>query len=136
MGRPQVIPARQPLSATEKRERTRLALFAPDGWQRPTVRAQCEAGPRPCPWVSCRHHLALDVTVDGAIVLSPLGEFDELPETCSLDVAKRGRHTLAQIAAVLGITRERARQIEEYVIARLFRGRQRLELHRVEDRYE
>jgi hypothetical protein len=29
--------------------------------RRPRNRSECKDGPRPCPWVSCRYHLALDV---------------------------------------------------------------------------
>lgn len=28
---------------------------------KPTVRGDCENAPRPCPWVSCKHHLALEL---------------------------------------------------------------------------
>lgn len=31
------------------------------GIPRPRTRAQCQDGPRPCPWVACRHHLLLEV---------------------------------------------------------------------------
>lgn len=36
---------------------------------RPRTRAECEGGVRPCPWVSCKHHLAIDVLASGSIVL-------------------------------------------------------------------
>lgn len=80
-----------------------------------------ERRPRPCPWVSCRHHLYLDVTepyegpgggVRSAVVTSHLGELEDLPETCSLDVADRGVNTLEQISLLFGVVRERVRQIE------------------------
>lgn len=29
--------------------------------QRPLTRADCVDGPRPCPWVGCRHHLLIEV---------------------------------------------------------------------------
>lgn len=61
---------------------------------RPRTRGDCLEGginaQRPCPWVSCRHSLFLDVNEDGAIKQnwSNLEVWDErIPHTCSLDVA-------------------------------------------------
>ncbi len=84
------------------------------GLRRPRVRSECENGVRPCPWVSCRHHLYLDVNQSsGAIKLNhPFDDLDDMQETCSLDVADRGPVTLAEIAVHLNITLERVRQIE------------------------
>jgi hypothetical protein len=80
---------------------------------RPTTRAQCRSGPRPCPWVSCRHHLLTDVSTFGALKLNfPDRDLDELPATCALDVAERGGLPLEEVGALLNVTRERARQIE------------------------
>ena len=75
---------------------------------RPQTRADCRDGPRPCPWASCRHHLGLDVTEAGSLVVRAA----PLSETCSLDVADRGGLTLDEVGRVLGLTRERVRQIE------------------------
>ena len=36
-------------------------LFAGTEVPRPQTRSDCQGGPRPCPFVSCRHHLYLDV---------------------------------------------------------------------------
>lgn len=89
--------------------------------RRPRTRGECVDGPRPCPWVSCRHHLYLEVTepqsVPGgrwvpSVITSHLGELEDLPETCSLDVADRGVNTLEQISQLFGVVRERVRQIE------------------------
>lgn len=33
----------------------------PGNEQRPRTRGECKDGPRPCPWVSCRHHLLLEI---------------------------------------------------------------------------
>lgn len=38
--------------------------------QRPRTRADCIGRPRPCPWVSCKHHLLVDVTPAGGIVVN------------------------------------------------------------------
>lgn len=81
---------------------------------RPKTRGECALGARPCPWVGCAHHLYLDVIPEtGALKLNhPDRDFDELEETCSLDVADRGPHRLERVGRYLNVTRERARQLE------------------------
>jgi len=80
---------------------------------RPRTRGDCAAGPRPCPWVSCRHHLFLEVRESGGIKLNfPHLEVWAMGESCSLDVADRGTATLEQAGRAVGLTRERVRQIE------------------------
>ncbi|MCS6913153.1 MAG: sigma factor-like helix-turn-helix DNA-binding protein [Myxococcales bacterium] len=91
------------------------ALLAPlEGVERPRTRAECIDGPRPCPWVSCKHHLFLDVNPEtGSIKLNfPDLEVWEMKETCSLDVADRGGITLEEVGEILNLTRERIRQVE------------------------
>ncbi|MFZ5894690.1 MAG: sigma factor-like helix-turn-helix DNA-binding protein [Myxococcota bacterium] len=63
-----------------------------------------------CTQVSCRYHLA-HPDRDGR----PLNATRD----CALAVANEGPHTLEEIAQVLGLTRERVRQIEESAIAKL-----------------
>ncbi len=41
-----------------------------------------------------------------------IDELKRMPETCCLDVADRGAARLDEVGVVLGITRERVRQIE------------------------
>lgn len=80
---------------------------------RPRKRAECCEGPRPCPFVGCRHHLYLEVSDSGSIRIAfPHLSPDQLTESCSLDVADRGPQTLESIAVVSNVTRERVRQIE------------------------
>lgn len=86
---------------------------------RPKTRADCVDGMRPCPFVSCRHHLALDVNEEtGSLLLNFPGEdgeevdFASMPETCSLDTADLGGATLEEVGNLLRLTRERIRQIE------------------------
>lgn len=80
---------------------------------RPKTRGECVDGDRPCPFVSCQHHLYLDVSSNGSIKLNfPDLEVWELPESCVLDVADRGGATLEQVGVFMNITRERVRQIE------------------------
>ncbi len=81
---------------------------------RPRSRAECATGPRPCMFISCKHHLYLDVNpATGSIKLNfPDREVWELAETCALDVADRGGITLEEVGTIMNLTRERIRQVE------------------------
>jgi hypothetical protein len=89
--------------------------------ERPETRADCANGERPCPFVSCKHHLYLDVSArTGAIKLNfPDLEVWEMTETCALDVADRGGTTLEEVGAIMNLTRERIRQVEVKGLAKL-----------------
>lgn len=80
----------------------------------PTSRSQCVNMPRPCLYVSCRHHLYLDVNEEtGSVKFNfPDKEVWELEETCALDVADRGGITLEEVGLIMNLTRERIRQLE------------------------
>lgn len=82
--------------------------------QRPRTRAQCAQGPRPCLFISCKHHLYLDVNpATGSVKVNfPDKEVWELDETCALDVADRGGMTLEEVGSIMNLTRERIRQVE------------------------
>jgi len=103
-----------PKRLTRDEKRLARELVYPEDVERPRTRAECLQMPRPCPFVSCEHHLYLDVNPDsGAIKLNfPHLEVWEMPETCSLDVADRGGITLEDVGAILNLTRERIRQVE------------------------
>jgi hypothetical protein len=90
-------------------------------YDRPKTRADCEDGCRPCPFVSCKYHLALDVNPKtGSIKLNfPDLEVEDMPETCVLDIADKGGLTLEETGDVLNLTRERIRQVEIVAIAKL-----------------
>ena len=81
---------------------------------RPKTRGECLDAPRPCPFVSCKHHLYLDLDPrSGSIKLNhPTLEPWELEHTCSLDEADRGGMTLDLVGKLLNLTRERIRQVE------------------------
>jgi hypothetical protein len=102
-------------------ERRAAALTVYPEVERPQTRADCKDGPRPCPWVSCVHHLYLDVNpTTGAIKLNhPRLEVWDMKETCSLDVADRGPVTLEEVGELMNITRERTRQIELAALGKL-----------------
>lgn len=98
------------------RERLASALANPpiEGIERPRTRGDCSSDERPCPWVSCKHHLFLDINpITGTIKLNfPDLEPWELAESCALDVADRGEHTLEEVGLLTNLTRERIRQLE------------------------
>ncbi|HZO16399.1 MAG TPA: sigma factor-like helix-turn-helix DNA-binding protein, partial [Polyangiaceae bacterium] len=84
-------------------------------------REECVGGERPCPYVSCKYHLYLDVSPrTGAIKLNfPDLEVWDMQETCALDVADRGGTTLEDVGAIMNLTRERIRQVEVRALAKL-----------------
>ncbi len=74
---------------------------------KPRTRAECANVPRPCPFATCRYNN--QVYVVGKLV----HERPQGPATsCALDMAERGESTLTEVGNVLGVTRERVRQIE------------------------
>jgi Sigma-70, region 4 len=106
--------------------------FVIDEGLRPHHRSDCEPGgvnhQRPCPWVSCRYHLFLDVAHNGSIKLNfSIDEANvgrtlrEMPATCVLDVIDWEDEgiTLEKAGTYMNITRERMRQLEESAIAKL-----------------
>ncbi len=90
--------------------------------QRPKTRSECPSY-RPCPYVSCRYHLYLDVTRRGRLRLNfPETEVIDLEISCALDLSARGSKTLEQIGFIMGgISRERVRQIEQAALEALRR---------------
>ena len=98
------------------KEELRIGALLPllDDFDRPQTRGECKDMDRPCPYVSCKHHLYLDVNPEtGSIKLNfPDLEVWEMAETCSLDVADRGGITLEEVGEILNLTRERIRQVE------------------------
>jgi hypothetical protein len=96
-------------------------LFPEEDHEKPRTRAECADGPRPCPFVSCKHHLYIDVSArTGAIKLNfPDLEVWEMGESCALDIADRGGTTLEDVGAIMNLTRERIRQVEVKALAKL-----------------
>jgi hypothetical protein len=88
---------------------------------RPRTREACAEGPRPCPHVSCRHHLYLDVNPQtGTIKLNfPDLEVWELGVSCALDIADLGGTPIEKVGDLMNVTRERIRQIETQALTKL-----------------
>lgn len=88
---------------------------------RPRTRADCIDGPRPCPFISCKYHLYLDVSPrTGSIKLNfPDLEVAEMSVSCALDIADGGGSTLEDVGAIMNLTRERIRQLEVKALSKL-----------------
>jgi hypothetical protein len=96
-------------------------LYPEQEYWKPTTRADCIDMERPCPYVSCKYHLYIDVhPVRGSIKVNfPDVEVWEMTETCALDVADRGGITLEEVGEIMNLTRERVRQVETAGLAKL-----------------
>jgi hypothetical protein len=108
---------------TKEELRLGALMYPPVEEERPRTRGAC-GQERPCPWVSCKHHLYLDVNPEtGSIKLNfPDLEVWEMKETCALDVADRNGITLEEVGEIMNLTRERIRQVEVRGLLRLKMG--------------
>jgi hypothetical protein len=105
----------------ETRAETEAILLDMGDFRRPRTRSECATGQRPCPFVSCKYHLFLDVNPDtGAIKINRPGvEVWEMRESCALDIADKGGASLEGVGLIINLTRERIRQVEELGLVRL-----------------
>lgn len=105
----------------------RLPVLEPENIPRPKTRADCERGPRPCPWWRCRFHLWRTDSVDRAGRRHYAGgdAGDEVRptgvESCALDTADLGEHSRDDVAERMGLRKERVRQIEEETVSHVKR---------------
>lgn len=108
------------LSKAELNRGRELYPEAEDTW-RPKTRGECVDMERPCPFVSCKYHLYIDVhPVRGSIKINfPDMEVWEMTETCALDVADRQGITLEEVGGIMNLTRERVRQVETAGLSKL-----------------
>jgi len=129
--RPQAIYG-LPLTIRERRELEKIdaeiVRFGIDR-RRPRTLAQCPPDEEPCPFVSCRHHLALEVMprtgkLPAVRLTFPDKDLSEMDETCSHRVArrtaaKREELSIEETARMLNITGERCRQLEKVALAKV-----------------
>lgn len=87
---------------------------------RPKTRRDCIDGPRPCPYVGCRYHLAsYDAYTEDRIDVN-LSILYGGGDTCALDVADRGSHSLSEVAEKLGgISKQRVHEISREALRKL-----------------
>ena len=89
--------------------------------ERPHQRDQCVNGTRPCPWVGCKFNLYLDVNEASGTIkyVFPDTEPWDIKDSCVLDIADEIGCTLEEVGAIMNLTRERVRQIEEAALVKL-----------------
>lgn len=99
---------------TKEELRIGALLYPERSYWRPKTRKDCANVARPCPYVSCKYHLYIDVNpATGSIKVNfPDLEVWELGNSCALDVAQQGGITLEEVGEILNLTRERIRQVE------------------------
>ncbi|HRI08668.1 MAG TPA: sigma factor-like helix-turn-helix DNA-binding protein [Nannocystaceae bacterium] len=99
---------------TKEELRIGALLYPERSYWRPKTRGECANVSRPCPYVSCKYHLYIDVNPStGSIKINfPDLEVWELTHSCALDVAGQGGITLEEVGEILNLTRERIRQVE------------------------
>lgn len=102
-------------NTTAGRRTRNLRILQPASPVRFPVVPGCSMPPgvEPCVRTGCRYHLARP---------DRGGRPLHATRDCALTVANEGPHTLEEIAQVLGMTRERARQIEETATEKLQRN--------------
>lgn len=96
-------------------------LYPETDYWRPSTRGECADMERPCPFVSCKYHLYIDVhPLRGSIKVNfPDVEIWEMTDTCALDIAERGGITLEEVGQIMNLTRERVRQLETAGLSKL-----------------
>jgi len=96
-------------------------LYPETDYWKPKMRSECVDMERPCPFVSCKYHLYVDVhPVRGSIKVNFTDlEVWEMTETCALDIADRGGITLEEVGEIMNLTRERVRQVETAGLGKL-----------------
>ncbi len=106
---------------TKEELRIGALLYPERTYWRPVSRGECANVARPCPYVSCKYHLYIDVNTNtGSIKINfPDKEVWELENSCALDVAQQGGITLEEVGEILNLTRERIRQVEVRGLAKL-----------------
>lgn len=96
----------------------------PEHW-RPRHRADCRSVKRPCPYVSCKHNLYLDVMENGNIKINfAKGGPEALPPggSCVLDITERiGPLNETETGRALNMTYEGVRRIQKRIERKLGR---------------
>ncbi len=91
---------------------------------RPKTRGECADMPRPCPFLSCRYHLAHGAVSPHA--RPPLNNdqssdlISGLPESCTLDIADRtDKPSIAEVARHMGVSMQAVQATERRALHKI-----------------
>lgn len=101
--------------------RSRKSVYSVLDVEEPKKRGDCLPGginsARPCRWASCQYHFLRPRTEAEA----PEGTLLEPEPLCVLDIADSGEKTLEEVAELMGLSKERIRQLEAKAIRKVKR---------------
>jgi hypothetical protein len=120
-----------------KTTKGRIALTVlPQTWLGEVPRHECADEVRPCPRIDCRYHLWTEITT---VERSQPGRYgskarisvDDLRDrpSCAIDVADDGPKSLAEVAAILGVSRVAVTLTEKRAKRKMERNRAELYEH-------
>ena len=67
--------------------------------KKPCVRADCASLPRPCPFISCKYNLFVEIGPKGSLDFTwPRTQPHQMPQSCALDLADEGGLTVQELA--------------------------------------
>ena len=97
-----------------ERQRVQLPVL-----ERQRTRAECAGQSRPCPWISCQHHLYGSIDSKGHYVIAqPWLEPHELERSCALDIAEGlDEITQEEAAHLTGLHRTDTAKLEAEFLA-------------------
>lgn len=72
----------------------------------------------PCPWLGCKHHLAWFAA--GSLEAIEQVDIEQMKHTCTLRVAEEDGVSLDEVGQIVGVSRERIRQIQSKVLQHLW----------------
>jgi hypothetical protein len=106
---------------TVQREVARNQIEYPTDIERPKHRSDCANVPRPCPFVTCRYNLFCDIKETGALILNYPGlEPDEVVNSCALDLADKGDHSMEEIGRIMRTCRQMVFRVEQIAKAKIW----------------
>ena len=80
--------------------------------KKPTKRSHCKNSIRPCPWISCKHHMIWFVPSPHCLSNDQLlDKVINMKDSCDLDISDNGGVTEKKLAVILGLSLVRIRQI-------------------------
>lgn len=89
-------------------------------FKKPKTRGDCVNVQRPCPWVSCKYHLATNVKPNGTLeYVYHSVSITDITESCALDVAEQGGLSSYDVGKYLNLSGQQIKNIEKEALKKL-----------------